>query len=1043
MKILKQCSLSLSTHPVMLDQKQWLATGVMLYFDLLVPDNLLKEQDMWQEVMAQLGANPLIDQGWPKPKAEFLVAGTCCAPGKETLQATKVLVSVGKAKKELAVFGDRYWAPDRLGGKTMSSPQPFSEMPITWDRAFGGEGYGLNPEGKGFVEHQDGNGTPRRPLPNIEHPDRLMLSPSDKPVPAGFGIIPPHYPQRAKLSGTYDKRWKKERWPGFPEDFNPDFFLAAQEDQRFQGFFTGKETIEIRNMNHEVSCITSRLPQQRIRLFFMRRPEGRTDGYLKDEIAGGEYFEAKLSAETLWLFPNIMRGVLLYRALVPCRDDEYSDIAWAHVVEEDPATEPLPIEHYRDILLEQADFGQGVIAEKMRELERELVKGAISVRNLPKTIRQMQAGIDGSSPANDQSPGTFHNTWAPFVEKCQKKLQERPEVLQCLTELGIADDCISWDRLGWYESSPETSTDPELQLRIPIPAGLVIPQVVGSGLVGLTIRPEPFTDTSIAFRMPGSEETPIVIDAATADGPVVVVPDELSALLVETEAGDFSDIIVMPTPDFRLPETARKRIADGASVILLLPGPASNQKTWEKKLPEAKPAALGNVANLFEAKQIGVNLREAILSLLPVEMASRHRLVVPGITPSSLPGTPVEEAMSAEAFRSAFDKGYSSAQEPPPAMAVEGRSSPEKPGVSSIQAASSEAVPASLAEGTDMEALQELTRENLQQRLDSGTSFSMASFSKLDLQGIDFSGRDLSTASFEHCSMQGCRFGKARLEGTMFTKCDLGGADLSGAILERTMFDRCKLAGMRCVESNLFMTSISDGVISGADFSGSTLKMVNLRGCVLANANLNRTNLELCTVSESNLSKSRFDGARFQKSTLEKCKLDQVTFSGITTDALLIHHCSGENVQLEQSDLFKFRIGERCDFPGLKVTNCRITQGYFRKANLNGASFAGSTIKGSIFDSCDLTKSDFAQVSLTGCEFPKSDLSGADLSGSNLFMGSLRKAKLPGADLTGANLYGADFRKCVMGNTRMRDVNLKRSLLEGLEDELRAGGHIV
>ncbi|MCG8343342.1 MAG: DUF2169 domain-containing protein, partial [Chlorobiales bacterium] len=116
-------------------------------------------------------------------------------------------------------------------------------------------------------------------------------------------------------------------------------------------------------------------------------------------LLDGEFFEARLNAETLWLFPDILRGVLLYRAVTPCIDDEYSDLAWAHVADEEPGSEPLPLEHYRDYVLENADFGQSVVEEKMQELQRKLGKGALRVRNLPKTFKEMKAGLEGRAPS--------------------------------------------------------------------------------------------------------------------------------------------------------------------------------------------------------------------------------------------------------------------------------------------------------------------------------------------------------------------------------------------------------------------------------------------------------------------------------------------------------------------------------------------------------------------------------------------------------------------------------------------------------------------
>ena len=1010
MKILKQECQSLFPHPMLLGGKQWFSVGVMLYFDLMDPDTLLREQDMWQEVPEQLGEHPMLDQGWPKPGGEFLVAGACCAPGKERVQGLEVSVRVGAVQKKLVVLGDRFWQKNRLGGKSISSPIPFSEMPVTWERAFGGEGFALNPTGKGAVEVSDDGGSPVVPLPNIENPAKLVLSPADRPEPAGFGLLLPHYPQRARFAGKCDNKWLIERWPAFPDDLDPRFFYAAPAGQQLPGHFSGDETITIRNMHHEVPVISSRLPNRRIRLFFMRRPGNARQGYLPQEIAGGEYSEAMLSRETLWLLPNILRGVLICRALVPCRDDEYSDIAWTHIVEEDPATEPLPVSHYRDILLEKADFGQNVMMEKMAELQRELGKGAITVRNLPKSFREMKREIEAPASGSAAAPAPFHDRWFPVLQQCRSRLLGERALMEQLTSLGIDEEVVFRNRVGWNDGNMSNSFAGEgRDIDAGVLPGVVIPRFCDARLCGLTIHPEPLAGNVPGIMVPGSEEVPLLLEAAAPGGPLVVVTGELEALLVEGEAGDFADIMVIPSPASPFAGTALHRMAEvGKPVVVLLPGTAVQGlvSAWEKRVPGVRIALFDDAASLFEAHRHGSDLREEILQRLPAGMARQHRLIVPGIADDSLPGTPVEKAMSAEAVSAAVEKGFGDL-------------------------------------GVDFASLEAMNREKPKYHLDAGCSLTMASFSKLDMQGIDFSGRDLSMASFDSCDMRGCRFGGSRLEGSMFTACDLAGADLSGSLSERTIFDRCQLAGVHYAKTVLLMVSFTECNLTGTDFTASTLKMVNLRGGTIKEALFGQTRIELSTLLEVDCAGLRFEGTLFLRSMLEKCCLDGVIFSGIETDSLFLHACTGERVRFENSTLFRLRIGEKCLMPGIVMARSKIGQGYFRNANLRGASFPASSFNATTFDGCDLSDADFRMVPLIGCQFPKSCLDGARLTQANLFKGSLRKAQLVKTSLVGANLYGVDFRNCLMRETDLRGANLKRSLINGREEDLKEGGYIL
>ena len=46
---------------------------------------------------------------------------------------------------------------------------------------------------------------------------------------------------RSKLAGTYDQRWKAERYPLLPADFSPGFYNTAPADQVVDGYIPGEE----------------------------------------------------------------------------------------------------------------------------------------------------------------------------------------------------------------------------------------------------------------------------------------------------------------------------------------------------------------------------------------------------------------------------------------------------------------------------------------------------------------------------------------------------------------------------------------------------------------------------------------------------------------------------------------------------------------------------------------------------------------------------------------------------------------------------------
>ena len=96
-------------------------------------------------------------------------------------------------------------------------------MPITWQNAFGGEGFDNNPLGKGIapIETEDGK---VHPLPNVELPRKLVKSKRDRPGPTSFGPIDLVWPQRYAKSGTHDAKWLQTHFPSFAADMDWSIF---------------------------------------------------------------------------------------------------------------------------------------------------------------------------------------------------------------------------------------------------------------------------------------------------------------------------------------------------------------------------------------------------------------------------------------------------------------------------------------------------------------------------------------------------------------------------------------------------------------------------------------------------------------------------------------------------------------------------------------------------------------------------------------------------------------------------------------------------
>jgi hypothetical protein len=172
----------------------------------------------------------------PKPTTDVLINGTAYAPKARPSTDFIVEARIGRIKKAIRVKGNRVWY-EGLFGPAASSAQPITELPIIYERAYGGYDQTdpdpkkqrmdpRNPVGCGVVarsSHREGQA-----LPNFEYPKGSL----EKSGPAGFGAIDSFWSPRRELSGTYDKAWEQSRRPLLPEDWDPHSLLCSPVDQR-------------------------------------------------------------------------------------------------------------------------------------------------------------------------------------------------------------------------------------------------------------------------------------------------------------------------------------------------------------------------------------------------------------------------------------------------------------------------------------------------------------------------------------------------------------------------------------------------------------------------------------------------------------------------------------------------------------------------------------------------------------------------------------------------------------------------------------------
>lgn len=404
MKIHKKRDLAFSLVPYGAAGGNFLSLAAMAFFDLTAPESLLTEQDMWKAVPDALGPGGVLDPGMPKQRGEVLVAGAACAPKGSQAKGLRVRVRVGGLDKSLAVFGERFWLPDG----TISEPRPFSSLTLGYDKAFGGPEFPDNPGGKGLASRKLPDGRSAVPLPNIEDPARLVASPDDRPEPAGLGPLDITWPKRARYNGTYDERWKTERWPGLPDDTNFLLFNRAPADQWAPDYFRGDEAYLLENMHPDLPRVTGTLPGLRARMFVTL-----LSGYklFADPASFKETFtEVPARLETIWFFPTILRGVALYRGSIPNADDEARDVARVYLEWERLGEPAAGIEEYAERQRKAMDRSVNIDMTPFQEAGKRLSKTIKMVKNAPKTLARVKEAVAGRVPVMPLGPEDIAGT---------------------------------------------------------------------------------------------------------------------------------------------------------------------------------------------------------------------------------------------------------------------------------------------------------------------------------------------------------------------------------------------------------------------------------------------------------------------------------------------------------------------------------------------------------------------------------------------------------------------------------------------------------
>lgn len=248
-----------------------------------------------------------------KRACDVLLNGSAHAPAGMQVTHQQVSMRVGPMEKAFNVVGNRVWQAG-LTGIRASEPEHFTQMPISYDVAFGGadrnspdesehDAYTPNPVGRGWHKHLKSAWVDGKPLPNTEELSRAVRTPTDPYSPMALGPLARGWAQRARYGGTYDQQWLDDVFPFLPRDFDERYYQAAPEDQQIP---LPKEPTEV---------ILQGLTADGLRQFVL--PHFEAPVHVFPKRGGREDHLAVL--DTIVLEPDLDRFTLSWRTMRPLK----------------------------------------------------------------------------------------------------------------------------------------------------------------------------------------------------------------------------------------------------------------------------------------------------------------------------------------------------------------------------------------------------------------------------------------------------------------------------------------------------------------------------------------------------------------------------------------------------------------------------------------------------------------------------------------------------------------------------------------------------
>jgi uncharacterized protein YjbI with pentapeptide repeats len=845
-----------------------------------------------QQWLAERFAKKAMDHGLKKSRGSFAIHGSAYALSATQQQGMAVRANFGAATKTLHVFPPRQWRKG-LTGWNIEQKGTLSELPLDWQHAYGAKDYPCNPEGIGYItDLAKAEGVP---LPQIEDTRTPLRAPGETITPASLLPLTPQSVERMAFMGTCDEQWSKQRAPFLPLDTDPRWFDEVAQDQCIDGYWVGNEAWSVAGMHPQKLEVSGRLPGFRPRLFVQRRVLAGAPALLKDQPVIEPIEETRLELDTVWLFPDAERVLLLYRTQLRVTDIDGEDVAALGVGVEQAGEPGKSREQWIAELWPQP----ATPADEAPDLD--LPEAADPKQFQSAVLAKLQASMDAH--------------YASFAAEQQKVFASAKQTAAI---------------------SNQTIDPARMQL------------AVAPNLAELASKPfaprAPFDAAVLKAKLEDS------IAAAKAEGELQFAKSARAAghdpqvLLARTEAlkqQALREAAANPSPQYgllidqlQLPTAQKnefkKRIEEGMAKV------EATEKEIKQKISAMhermaikapKLPSLGNVPE-FKAR-IGWTRELLEASHKAEEKLDGERFSDLDLSGLDLSGGVMQNC----SFENCQLKGAK--------LAAADLSGGRFSGCDFSQADFQEALLDACTFKTCTFTDAKLTKASL-----SAVHVSQSPFDRADLtqaqavrgQFVDssFVGAMLAEGNFAGARWQGCdltagNLQEAKLDKAQFHSCVVDNTDFNRASLPASSWSRVTGRSVNLAAANLRNWRLDQGcflpqaLLDNADLSKASLQYVVLEQASLCGANLNGALLSRCDLSNadgyhanagsadftgSNLSNSSWLGANFLEARLRKVNLNNADLRGSNLHGINSEGAHGNAVRLEQALLSRCRLVE-------------------------------------------------------------------------------------------------------------------------------------